>query len=149
MSVRLHNLKPNEGSTKTRKRVGRGGKTGTYSGKGIKGQKSRSGTGGLKLRAFKAQLQRLPKLRGFKSKWPKYLHVNLATLEQRFDAGDTVDLKSLTAKGILKNVDRKARIKILAQGELTKALTVSVNAFSAKAKEAIEKAGGKAEEIKL
>ncbi|MFA7662478.1 MAG: 50S ribosomal protein L15 [Patescibacteria group bacterium] len=149
MSVRLHNLKPNAGSTKTKKRVGRGGKSGTYSGRGMKGQKSRTGgKGGLKIRAFKAQLQSLPKLRGFKSKFIRFTHVNLGVLEQKFNAGETVNLENLIAKGIIKNLEHKSKIKILSKGELTKSLTVIADAFSKTAKEAIEKAGGKAEEIK-
>lgn len=149
MSVELNNLQPKKGHINKRKRIGRGGKTGTYSGKGMKGQRSRSGgSGGLKLRGFKAQLQRLPKLRGFKSRRPRPITLNLKDLETRFNSGDEVNITTIFEKGLISKNQLKLKLKILGEGELTKKLTVAANAFSANAKKAIEDAGGETKEIK-
>ena len=143
MSINLSNLSPAKGSHKARKRIGRGGKRGSYSGKGMKGQRARSGVSGLKELGFKQTLQRIPKLRGFRSIYPKPANVNIGELEKNFSAGDVVDFKKLLRAGL---VDRsKAGVKILGDGQLTKKLTVIAQAYSAKAKEAIESAGGRAE----
>lgn len=144
----LSNLKPALGSTKTRKRLGRGpgsglGKT---SGKGHKGQNARSG-GGVKAGFEGGQMplqRRLPK-RGFESLNKKiYALVKLRDLEQ-FEAGSTIDLEALAKAGLVKRLGDG--IKVLADGELTKALTVCAHKFSKAAIEKIEKAGGKAEVI--
>ena len=146
--MELHELKPTEGARKTRMRVGRGlgcGK-GKTSGRGMKGQKSRSG-GGVRTGFEGGQMplyRRLPK-RGFKNVWAKtYAEVNVETLN-RFDDGATVDPVELIDKGILKNVHNG--IRILGGGELSKKLTVRANFFTKSAKEKIEAAGGKIEEI--
>jgi large subunit ribosomal protein L15 len=142
MSINLSNLKPAIGSTKKPKRVGRGGKRGSYSGKGMKGQKSRSGVSGLKAMGLKQVMQSTPKLRGFKSFKPKLPVVNLSDLNV-FEEGALVDFKKMIQKGILDK--RYNRVKVLGLGKLEKKLIVVADAFSASAKEAIEKLGGKAE----
>ncbi len=127
---------------KTRKRVGRGGVNGTYSGKGMKGQKSRSGysrratwEGGRT-----TLIAATKKNRGFKSRNAKNQIVNLSILEKKFKDGDTVDLTSLIKAKIVKKVS--APVKILGVGELTKKLTVKDVLVSVTAKERITKAGG-------
>lgn len=141
----LSNLKPKRGSTGYRKRVGRGigsGLGGT-SGKGHKGQKARAG-GRVRWGFEGGQtplMRRLPKF-GFSNVnfATEYDILNIGQLE-RFDK--EVSPETLEAAGLL----RVGRVKILGQGELKKALTVKAHKFSAKAKEAIEKAGGKVEVI--
>ncbi len=127
---------------KTKKRVGRGGVNGTYSGKGMKGQKSRSGysrratwEGGRT-----TLIAATKKNRGFKSRNAKNQIVNLSILEKKFKDGDTVDLTSLIKAKIVKKVS--APVKILGVGELTKELTIKDVLVSATAKEKITKAGG-------
>lgn len=147
--MKLHELKPNEGSVKTRKRVGRGpgsglGKT---SGKGHKGQNARSG-GGVRPGFEGGQLplfRRLPK-RGFNNYEfrTEYAVVNVGDLND-FKDGSVIELKNLKESGLVKK--EKDGIKILGNGELTKKLTVKANKFSSTAKEKIENAGGKIEVI--
>lgn len=144
----LSNLKPAPGSTKNRKRIGRGpgsGK-GKTSGKGHKGQNARSG-GGVKPGFEGGQMplhRRLPK-RGFTSLNKKvYALVNLRELDV-FAVGSVVDLEQFGKAGLVSDV--KDGIKILGDGELTKALTVQAQKFSKSAIEKIEAAGGKAEVI--
>ena len=142
----LHELSPSEGSKKDVKRVGRGhgsgwGKT---SGKGHKGQNARSG-GGVRPGFEGGQMplaRRIPK-RGFNNIFAaKMAAVNVSSLEI-FKEGTEVDAELLLASGLVKNIDNG--VKILGNGEITKNLTVKADAFSASAKEKIEKAGGKAE----
>lgn len=144
----LSNLKPAIGSTKNRKRLGRGpgsgqGKT---AGKGHKGQKARSG-GSVKAGFEGGQMplqRRLPK-RGFTPLTKKvYALVNLRDLAQ-FEAGSTIDLEALGKAGLVKQI--LDGVKILGDGELTVALTVKAHKFSKSAVEKIEAAGGKAEVI--
>lgn len=147
--MKLHTLQPNPGSTKTRKRVGRGvgsglGKT---SGKGQKGQNSRSG-GGVRIGFEGGQtplFRRLPK-RGFSNAMFKttYAVINLSDLE-RFEDGATVTPEILKEMGLVKN--QLDGIKVLGNGTLTKKLNVKAHKFSSVAKEQIEKLGGKAEVI--
>jgi len=146
--MRIHDLAPAPGSTKQRKRVGRGhasghGKTAGY---GHKGQKARSGVKGAGFEGGQMPLaRRLPK-RGFNNIFrTEYAIVNLCTLEESFDAGAVVDADALVAKGILKKT--LAGVKILGDGALTKSLTVKAAKFSATAKAAIEAAGGTATEV--
>src|SRR5712691_10967316 len=148
----LSNLKPAQ-PRKDRKRVGRGlgsGK-GRYSGRGLKGQKSRAGSHKLPAGFEGGQMpidMRLPKLRGNTSAdampigpFRTYSQpVNLRDLEARFEAGADVSPEDLVAKGLLKNT--KVDVKILGSGELTKKLAVSAHGFSKSAKEKIEAAGG-------
>ena len=146
--MKLHELKPQAGSTTAPKRLGRGvgsglGKT---SGKGHKGAKSRSGGGkGPGFEGGQLPLQRrLPKI-GFVNIYSKqYATLNLSQLD-RFKDGDVVSIDALKEAGIVKQV--KDGVKILGGGEITKKLTVQVTKFTASAKEKIEAAGGKAEEV--
>ncbi len=148
--MRIDTIKPAEGATTTSKRLGRGigsglGKT---SGKGHKGQWARSG-GGVRPGFEGGQMpliRRIPK-RGFNNHFRKeYSIVNLSVLEN-FEANAVVDIDALNEKGLIKMVKNSLGLKVLGNGQLTKALTVKAAAFSASAKEAIEKAGGKAELI--
>jgi len=150
----LSNLKPAQ-KRRARKRVGRGmgsGK-GRYSGRGIKGQKARSGSHKMRPGFEGGQMpiyMRLGKKRGPWSKdaMPMGPHrtstvpVNVAVLEQKFEDGEEVSLEALVERGIIKNT--KTDVKVLGQGELTKKLAVTAHAFSATAREKIEKAGGSA-----
>lgn len=146
--MKLHELAPAEGSKKTRTRVGRGlgsglGKT---SGRGQKGQNSRSG-GGVRSGFEGGQMplyRRLPK-RGFNNVFAKeYAEVNVSQLN-RFEDGATVDPVALIEAGILKNV--RDGIRILGNGELERNLTVIANGFTKTAEEKIVAAGGKVEVI--
>ena len=147
--MELKDLKPAEGSRHSRKRVGRGNGSGygKTAGRGLNGQKSRAGGG--KRPGFEGGqtplAMRLPKLPGFRNiNRVEYLPVNVSRLEEKFEAGEVVNGESLQAKGIIKHED--ALVKVLGDGELTKALTVSVDKVSASAKAKIEAAGGKVEE---
>ena len=146
--MKLHELAPVAGSKKTRTRVGRGlgsglGKT---SGRGQKGQNSRSG-GGVRTGFEGGQMplyRRLPK-RGFKNIFAlQYAEVNVSQLN-RFEDGATVDPVALIEAGILKNV--RDGIRILGNGTLERKLTVIANGFTKSAVEKIEAAGGKVEVI--
>ena len=146
--MKLHELAPAAGSKKTRTRVGRGlvsglGKT---SGRGQKGQNSRSG-GGVRTGFEGGQMplyRRLPK-RGFKNIFAlQYAEVNVSQLN-RFEDGATVDPVALIEAGILKNV--RDGIRILGNGTLERKLTVIANGFTKSAVEKIEAAGGKVEVI--
>jgi len=144
--MQLHDLMPAPGSTKTRKRVGRGHGSGRggRSGRGQDGQGSRAG--GTKGPGFEGgQLplyQRLPKLGGFVShNRVEYAVVNVDRLNDLFSDGDVVDPETLEAAGAVKSA-YKLPIKILGNGELEKKLTVKVEKVSASAKEKIEGAGG-------
>jgi large subunit ribosomal protein L15 len=139
-------LKPAIGSTKTRKRIGRGAGSGLgkTSGKGHKGQKARSG-GSIKAGFEGGQMplqRRLPK-RGFRPlEKTVYAVINLRELEL-FDAGSVIDLDDYGLAGLVN--DLRDGIKILGDGELTKPLTVKAHKFSKSAQEKIEKAGGTVE----
>ena len=148
--MRLGELSPAIGATTEKKRLGRGigsglGKT---SGKGHKGQWARSG-GGVRPGFEGGQMpliRRIPK-RGFNNHFRKvYSIVNLSVLEG-FETNSVVDMEVLNQKGLIKVVKGSVGLKVLGNGSLTKALTVKAAGFSAAAKEAIEKAGGKAEQI--
>jgi len=144
MSIELSNLKPNPKSKKKYKRVGRGNSAsdpGNYCGRGMKGQRSRSGgKKGLKIKGLRSVLRSFPKNKGFKSKFSKFEIINLSVIEKFFKDGETVDGKKLEQMNLIK--DGKKKIKILAQGELKKKLTVRAQAFSQKAEEMIKKTGG-------
>lgn len=143
MPITLSKLKASPGSKKRRKRVGRGNaSSGNYSGRGMKGQRSRSGgRSGLKRIGMKRIVQRIPKHRGFKSIHPKPATVNLTVLEKHFANGNTVNLKKLQDLGIIKRGNKA--VKILSLGTLTKALTIKGCLVSQPARDKIEKAGGK------
>jgi len=143
MALKLHNLKPAKGSKKKKKRVGRGDSSGhgSYSTRGLKGQRSRSGgKGGLKLKGLKMNIQSTPKLPGFKSLKPKLEIVNLKDLEKNFEKSDIITAGKLVEKDLIKT--GKNGVKVLGVGKINKALTVKVNKVSKTAQEAIEKAGG-------
>ena len=144
--MKLSELSPAEGSVRQAYRKGRGagsgnGKTG---GRGHKGQKARSGVKHAGFEGGQMPLaRRLPKV-GFNNIFAtQYAIVNVADLEAAFEAGAVVDTEALKAKGLVKKT--LDGVKVLGNGELTKALTVKAAAYSASAKEKIEKAGGKAE----
>ena len=149
MGTTLSSLKPPKGATRNRKRIGRGPGSGTgeQSGKGVKGQKARTGHHGARLGFEGGQMpmqRRFPK-KGFKNFFRKeFFGVNLSKLEEAFDSG-VVDMNALKAKGIVPRTEKL--VKILGTGELTKKLTVNASAFSASAKEKIEKAGGGTEVV--
>ncbi len=136
--MQIHNLRnPNK---KNKKRVGRGGKRGTYSGRGQKGQRARAGH---RIRpAIRDLLIRIPKLRGVKHKpvRPKPFILNVGDLE-RFAKDGVLNKKILFENKFIKRVN--ALVKILGEGELKKPLSLEGLSVSAKAREKIEKAGGK------
>ncbi len=145
MSIGAQDLRPSRGATHSKKRVGRGNGSGngTYAGKGLKGQKSRSGKN-LPYDAFEGgqfpSSRKFHVLRGFNNKWRvEFQPVNLAALE-RFEDGSTVSPESLRAAGVLRNLN--SPVKILGNGTLTRKLTVSAHRFSESARTKIEAAGG-------
>jgi len=147
--MKLHELSPAEGSTKERKRIGRGAGSGQgkTAGKGHKGQKARAGRGmraGFEGGQMPLQ-RRLPK-RGFNNIFrAKIVTVSVASLANKFNDGDVVDVEALKNAGLVKN--SFDGVKILSNGEIDKKLTVKANAFSAAAKQKIEAAGGNAEVV--
>jgi len=147
--VRQDKLAPAPGSKKNRKRVGRGDGSGhgTYSGRGCKGQKSRSGYNIS--RGFEGGqlplIQRLPRKRGFVNIFKtKYNLVNINELSI-FESGSEVTPEKLVETGVIKSL--RHPIKILANGDITYPLVIKANKFSAAAKAKIEAAGGRAEEL--
>jgi large subunit ribosomal protein L15 len=148
--MRLDELKPAPGSKHRRKIVGRGigSGHGAQSTRGMKGQRSRSGFGGMV--GFEGGqmplIRRVPK-RGFRhTTWRiEYSVVNIGHFEKHFAANASVTPQALKDVGLLKG---SHRVKVLGEGTLSKVLTVQAHAFSASAKEKIEKAGGKAEILK-
>ncbi len=145
--MQLHNLARKNPNT-PRPLVGRGGKRGKTSGRGTKGQKARAGN--KKRPELRDFIKRIPKLRGEgksggnRSFAPIAVPVGLSALEKAFKAGDRIEPATLVAKGLVEKIDGNyPRVKILANGEVTKAFTVSGVEASASAKAALEKAGGK------
>jgi large subunit ribosomal protein L15 len=150
--IGLHNLKPAPGSRRPRKRVGRGEGSGTgkTSGRGQKGYGSRSGAksrarfeGGQNPIHMRMRKLRGPHMKKSMPFEPFRTHsqvVNLLDLEARFEKGDAVTLEALTAKGLATR--KGVPVKVLAKGDLTKALTVHAHGFSGTAREQIEAAGG-------
>ena len=146
MAITLSNLQKSRGTTKKRKRVGRGNASGhgTYSTRGLKGQRSRSGgKSGLKKRGLKMMLQRIPKKKGFTSRKPSYVAINIGMLDTLFNDGDVVTTQSLMKRGVISKKEKRY-IKVLGTGKLSKKLTVKAHDFSQSATDAIMKAGGKA-----
>jgi large subunit ribosomal protein L15 len=145
--VKIHDLKPAEGSNRRRKRVGRGigGKGGKTAGRGTKGQGAR-GTIPAGFEGGPLPLHmRVPKLRGFNNPFRvEYQAVNLDVIEA--SGLDTVDPESLLAKSL---VGKGALVKVLGRGELSRAVTVKAHAFSRAAEEAIRSAGGTVEVLPL
>lgn len=145
-----HEVSPPRGARRNRKRVGRGDAAGggSYAGRGMKGQKSRSGKGlrpgfeGGQLPLIKG----LPMKRGFNNRYKTYYAlVNLSTLQERFEAGTRVTPELLHGLGIVRRTSLP--VKIVGDGELDQALTVAAHKFTASARAKIEAAGGSAEEI--
>jgi large subunit ribosomal protein L15 len=155
--IGLHNLSPAPGSRRPRKRVGRGEGSGTgkTAGRGQKGYGSRSGAkdrarfeGGqnpIHMRMRKLRGPHMKKSMPFEPFRTHTQPVNLLDLEARFEAGASVTLEALNAKGLAKR--KGVPVKVLAKGELTKALTVHAHGFSGAARERIESAGGTCELI--
>lgn len=138
--MQTHQLQPKH-KTKNRKRVGRGGKKGTYSGKGIKGQSARAGR--KMVPVIRELIKRYPKLKGYRSSVPdnRRATVGIGVLDKKFSDGDTVSPKSLIEKGVFRAV-KNQKVKILNKGSLNKKLTIENCEISKTAKIAIEKAGG-------
>jgi len=142
VTIKLHHLKPAAGAKTDRKRVARGdrGRGGKTAGRGTKGSGAR-GTIPENFEGGQVPLvRRQPKLPGFNN--PNkvvFAVINVARLEDAFEAGDEVTIETLTAKGLVK---KKRPVKVLGQGELTKALTIDVDAITASAREKVVAAGG-------
>jgi len=146
--MQLHSLKKPK-SQRIKKRVGRGGKRGKTSGRGHKGQNARAGTSGRS--EMRDLIKKLPKRRGYGKNRARtvnsarlvYTPINLAALETAFSSGDTVSFDTLLEKGLVsKRGGKKVPVKILANGDITKKLTITGLKISATAREKIEKAGG-------
>ncbi len=141
--MQLHQLKPIHKFKKS-KRIGRGGKHGTYCGKGIKGQNSRAGSS---IRpALRDLIKKIPKLRGYryKRKDKKIVEINLGILEKQLEAGEKITPMALLKKGMIQKIKGALpEVKLLGDGSLTKKLLVEKCKVSKKAKEKIEAAGGK------
>ena len=141
MTIKLHDLKPAEGSTKAKTRVGRGeGSKGKTAGRGTKGTKARKNVSPAFEGGQMPIHMRLPKLKGFKNPARKeYAVVNVTDLARLFPKGGEVSLDDLQAVGLVK---KKELVKVLAQGDIDVAVKVSAHKFSGAAKEKIEAAGG-------
>jgi large subunit ribosomal protein L15 len=140
--MQLHEIKPQH-KKKSRVRVGRGGKRGTFSGRGVKGQKSRAGR---KMQpAMREAIKRFHKLKGYRQilKPKQTLVVTLRTLEKIFPTGSIITPAILANKKAVRKINGKVpAVKIVAGGQLTKKFTVNGCSLSQKAREAIEKVGG-------
>lgn len=147
--MQLHELQANTKRVRAR-RVGRGGKRGKTSGRGMKGQKARAGHS---LRPeMRDQIKKIPKLRGHGKNRARTINdsvvpavvVNVAALESMFNNGDAVNPQTLKAHGLIRAVRgmKRAPVKILGEGNVSKKLIVSGCTLSASAREKIEKAGG-------
>ncbi len=147
--MKQNELSPASGSKKARKRVGRGDGSGhgTYSGRGLKGQKARAG-GKMRPGFEGGQLpliKRLPKKRGFYNRFrTEYAVIGLSELNT-FAAGSEVTVDILSQNGLLRSAGKP--VKVLANGEIDRPLTIKLNKYSATAKSKIEAAGGTAEEV--
>jgi large subunit ribosomal protein L15 len=143
--MQVHDLKIRK--RKIRKTVGRGGKKGTYSGRGVKGQKARSGASVNPLfeGGRSTLIDHMKKKRGFKSGKPEKNEVQLSAIEKKFQDGDIINGETLVQKGLVKKVLLRNGIKIIGGNEaFTKKVTVEKGILlSATSKKSIEKAGGK------
>jgi large subunit ribosomal protein L15 len=142
VTIKLHHLKPAEGATTRKKRVGRGdaGKGGKTAGRGTKGSGARGNVPAGFEGGQMPLIRRQPKHRGFNN--PNkivFAVINLARLEEAFESGDTVTSAGLAKRGLVK---KKGPVKVLGQGNLTKSLTIDVEAVSTAARDKIEAAGG-------
>lgn len=140
--MQLHELRPKH-KLKKKKRIGRGGKRGTYSGRGIKGQKSRAGR---KLApVIRESIKKYPKLRGyrFKKREKNLAVINIGILEKKFESSEIVTPKTLLERKLIRRIKGKTpKVKILGKGEVKKSLTIKDCEVSKNAKEKIEKADG-------
>ncbi len=138
--MQIHDISP-KNKIKKSKRIGRGGKRGTYSGKGMKGQKSRAGA---KMKPIiRGDLKRYPKLRGYNfSQLKKTVAINIAAVDKVFKDKEKVSPKTLVKKGLVKK-SNSLPVKIIGDGKIKKKFFVENCFLSEKAKETIEKAGGK------
>ena len=145
--MQLHQIRP-KNKLKKKKRIGRGGKKGTYSGRGVKGQKARAGH---KLQPIIREIiKKYPKLRGYNfnplQNKPPLEIVNLSQIEVKFKEGEIVTPKSLIEKKLIKKIKgRIPQVKVLGDGEITKKIIIRQCLISKSAKEKVEKAGGKVE----
>ena len=140
--MQLHELKPKH-KLKRKKRVGRGGKKGTYSGKGIKGQSSRAGRKMVPI--IRELIKRYPKLRGYRSFILQDYSavVNIDNLEKVSKNGEVINPNNLIKKGIIRTIKGKVpQVKILGRGKLSKQLIIENCKVSKTARDSIEKAGG-------
>jgi len=140
--MQIHELKPKH-KNRGKKRIGRGGKKGTYSGKGIKGQKSRAGRKMVPI--IRELIKKYPKLKGYRRFVLQDYKavVNLDILEKTSKDGEIISPDSLIKKGIIRMIKgKKPEVKILGQGKLAKQLVIENCRTSKTAREAIEKAGG-------
>lgn len=140
--MQIHELQPKH-HTKNKKRVGRGGKKGTYSGRGGKGQTARAGR--KMVPVIREIIKRYPKLKGYRREnIPSYLAViNLELLEKKFESGEVVSPSSLIEKGVVRMIKgRNPKIKILGKEKLSVRLNVENCKVSKSARDSIEKAGG-------
>lgn len=141
MALTLHSIHPKKGSSKSKKRVGRGlASKGTFSGRGVKGQRSRSGASGFQKRGIRQVMLATPKVRGFKSGREKAQVVNVADLAKTFKAGAKVSPAILAKMGLIDSA--KKPVKILGNGAIGIALTVTECKVSETAKTKIQEAGG-------
>ncbi|MCD6442206.1 50S ribosomal protein L15 [bacterium] len=149
MTLALNNISPNPKSRTSKKRVGRGNSSGhgTYSCRGNKGQRSRTGgKSGLKLRGLRKAVKAFPKFSKLKSSTSKMAIINLKDIEDKFKEGDVVSPKEMVKVGLLKS--HKKKVKVLAspfstkKNGLKKKLTIKAHAFSKTAQEEIKKAKG-------
>jgi len=141
--MQIHQIKPNN-KRKEKRRVGRGGKRGTYSGRGLKGQKSRAGRKFAPV--IRELIKKYPKLRGYKAKTleNKIVVINIGLLDEKFKNSEVVSPKNLLEKKLIRRIKGKTpQVKILGKGELTKKLIIKNCEMSKSAKEKIEKSGGK------
>ncbi len=146
--MQLNQLQPTH-KRKPAKRVARGGKKGTYSGRGLKGQNSRAGH--RKMPLIRQFIKRYPKLRGYKFKGfdGRIAIIDLALIENKFDAKNILSPNTLAAANLVRKIDGHIpNVKILGDGEITKAIRVSGCIVSKSARAKIEKAGGKIVDIK-
>lgn len=141
MAITLHTIKPAKGARKAAKRVGRGlSKGGSYSGRGVKGQRARSGgRSGLQKKGIRHIMLSIKKSRGFKSQYEKPMVVNLGVIAKSFPDGAKITPSALVRKGLIPS---EGKVKVLGEGTIAIKVIVEGCKVSATAKEKIEKAGG-------
>jgi len=144
MPLYLHTIKPHSGAKKKKRQVGRGGKRGTYSGRGLKGQKARSGgRRGIKRRSMRQLIEQTHKLPGFKSINKKPVVVNLDQLNLSFKKGGNITPSVLRKVGLVDKI--KTGVKILGNGDIKTKFVIKDCQVSKSARKKIEEAGGKVE----